>query len=248
MTSKTFKFLIVVSYIAGLAQLEADVTLDTRSISESSSIVASYTNLNVALIETADNPFFRPLDNDNQIFSATDMLATESFSITVTGLSDWDYTNATLSGLTASNINGGNSGFGVIGGDNGSRIDAAGEAVLVTFDLSGLSQGHQTDFQLIGLGMHRWSDTEDFFNYTVFDSLGAVKHTGAEDQGTQTLSGLSLDIADGDVLVVGWDGVAGTSEFAFDTITVDIVPEPSAFALIGGFLALGSVMLRRRQS
>ncbi len=46
-------------------------------------------------------------------------------------------------------------------------------------------------------------------------------------------------------LVVGWDGVAGTSEFTLDTITVDVIPEPATIGLI----AIGSVglLLGRRK-
>jgi hypothetical protein len=46
------------------------------------------------------------------------------------------------------------------------------------------------------------------------------------------------------------DGGGGGAPFVVDNllVTADAVPEPGSFALIGGFLALTSIMLRRRRS
>ncbi|MGB0413584.1 MAG: PEP-CTERM sorting domain-containing protein [Coraliomargarita sp.] len=237
------------SLTAMLAQLNADLVLDSRSISATASISATFSNLD-GTIGWADtsNSQLRPLTDGGESLTAGDILNTETFSVTVSGLSDYTWGAGSLSGLTAANIDGGNAGFGVVGSTD-SRIDALGEAVLVTFDLTGLTEGtHSSDFVLRGLAMNRWTDTADFFNYAVYDSSGDLKHTGGENIGTAAIAFADLDIANGDVLVIGFDGDVGTSEFAFDTFTVDVVPEPSAYALIGGILALGSVMMRRRRS
>lgn len=54
-----------------------------------------------------------------------------------------------------------------------------------------------------------------------------------------------------DSLTFTWDVVdlanPGDNYVAFDNISVEAVPEPSAYALLGGLLALCSVVLRRRK-
>ena len=72
--------------------------------------------------------------------------------------------------------------------------------------------------------------------------------------GDQAVGSFSLDsagaLADYDYLVIGFasDLDASTSEtFALKYVTVDAIPEPGAYALLGGLLSLGYVMVRRRR-
>lgn len=65
-------------------------------------------------------------------------------------------------------------------------------------------------------------------------------------------SSVAVDVSADNILAVGFYGVSyddGTNQMNHYTegFTVTVVPEPSSYALIGGCLALSSVMLRRRQ-
>lgn len=67
---------------------------------------------------------------------------------------------------------------------------------------------------------------------------------------TGTISGVTWN--DGDTLWIHWQdtsAVSGESTYGMgiDNVSLTAVPEPSAFALISGLLALGSIMLRRRR-
>ena len=78
-------------------------------------------------------------------------------------------------------------------------------------------------------------------SYTLFDS---------DDDGTMfTADRVTVDPSLG-VEGVDWnlvitDNVSGGS--LRDTVVLNVIPEPGTYALIGGFLALGYVMLRRRR-
>lgn len=81
---------------------------------------------------------------------------------------------------------------------------------------------------------HKLSDTNDGTQSTISFSLNSA---GA--------------IADYDYLVIGFarDVDVSTSEqFALKYATVDAIPEPGTYALIGGLFALAHVMLRRRRA
>lgn len=66
-----------------------------------------------------------------------------------------------------------------------------------------------------------------------------------------TVSGLS--ISDGDTFTVNWagfrgDDVTGSAQgIGINNISVSAIPEPSTYAAIGGILALGAVLYRRRK-
>jgi hypothetical protein len=66
--------------------------------------------------------------------------------------------------------------------------------------------------------------------------------------GAFNLTGLTFTMGDTIDFVVGTNGHFGADETALRAaISVDVVPEPSTFALLAGCFALGSVMTRRRK-
>ena len=238
------------SLTAVLAQLEAQVTLDTRGAGvDGTASSGGVTLTNLDTVVTSSDPNFFDVSGG---LTASDMNVSEFFSVSITGVSDWNFAAAAgaadksvyIDGLTSSFIDGGNSGFGVAHGTDPKRLDSAGGAFVIEFDLGGLTVGtHSSDFVLQGLTLSKWDDGVDAYDYMVLNTTTDTVTASATGGGDVSLVDLGISIGDGDVLVVAFN----SGDFQFDQFTVDVVPEPSAYALIGGLLALGSVMLRRRR-
>lgn len=233
---------------AGLSQLQAQVDVSLNNINGSTDTRnAKFTDLNNTPPTIASNM------TASGSFTATDFNVSEGFTIKTEGVGDWDYAAATVSGdvnayvdgLTAELMNGVGGAWGVNGGTDPKLIDDTGEALVLTFQLDNpsdpsLSAAHQSDFQLNQLSLSLGAGAE--YNYVVI--VGGTVVASAQDQASGTLSlGEFSDIGDDGRVVIGWD----TGAFSFGGLQVDVIPEPSAFALIGGCLALTSVMLRRRR-
>lgn len=85
--------------------------------------------------------------------------------------------------------------------------------------------------------------TVELANYTV---VGASSLTLVNYSGTLTGEFASATVTDGGTTLI--NGVDYTLDYTTDTnITLNLIPEPGTYALIGGMLALGSVMVRRRR-
>jgi len=85
--------------------------------------------------------------------------------------------------------------------------------------------------------------TVDLANYTI---VGASSLTLVDYTGTNTGTFASNTVTDSSGTLT--EGVDYTIDYITDgNITLNIIPEPGTYALIGGMLALGTVMLRRRR-
>lgn len=255
--------LMAASLTAVLAQLEAQVVLDVRGRGADGTSATSpgvFNDLNTVV--TSGNDGFRVLDGFDGVqtgtLTASDMTGSESFGVTVTGLSNWDFTTASnsldlntyVSGRGTANIDGGNTGWGVVGGADNTELDFAGEALRIEFNLLGLDAGHQDDFRLQAFQLAKFEVADDRYSYMVVDNSTNSITTSGSGQGVQQLLLGDLVVENGDSLIIAFESFTGSnpSSFQVDQIQVDVVPEPSAYALIGGILALSSVMLRRRRS
>jgi hypothetical protein len=84
----------------------------------------------------------------------------------------------------------------------------------------------------------------DLTNYTI---VGASSLTLVNYSGTLTDTFASVTVTDGASTLV--NGVDYTLDYTTDTnITLNLIPESGTYALIGGLLSLGYVMVRRRRA
>ncbi len=181
-------------------------------------------------------------------FSAGD--AGDSFGFTVQAVTNWDDTLDTDSefanflsstiafdGLIANGLGAMGVDTTADGGDIASFLDRTNEALLFTFDLSGLS-GVSLELQSIGYGDMGPGDRVDV---VVF---GGATISGSVFDSTTGALASPLTLADGDVLLIGHSGGA----FRAEGVTVDMiaVPEPSVSSLLLiGTVSVLSVSRRR---
>ena len=77
-------------------------------------------------------------------------------------------------------------------------------------------------------------------SYTLFDCDASGTMMGA---GAFTIAGLGTEGVDWNLVIT--DNAGGGAN---DTIVLNVIPEPGSYALLGGLLALSSVMVRRRKA
>ncbi|VGO20850.1 PEP-CTERM sorting domain-containing protein [Pontiella sulfatireligans] len=239
---------LAMALTALLAQVEADVLVDMQEfLPASSSQSATFSSLDATVVSSGTS-----ISNmvPSGSFSASDMGSAETFGVTVSGADDWNYATATgpgsvnayLSSLTYVDIYGSNNGWGLSASATKEGFLATpGEALVMTFDLSGLTAEHQSNFRFKGLGFGRVKAGIDSYNYMVIDASGDVITASASGVDIDILS-LDIALNDGDSLVIGNE--------TFDTMrladfTVDVIPEPATLGLVGmaGAVLLG---IRRR--
>lgn len=242
MKKLTLSLLSGLALTGALSQLQAQVDLALENIGVSTARNAKFSNLNTTIDSSGS------MVASSGSFTATDFGVSEGFTIKTQALNDWNINDPLGTGSAAS-FNGSTGAWGVIGGGDttaqGRLINGSGEALVLNFLLDNLSDPslsvqHQSDFRLneiyldVGIG--------DVYNYAVIVGGTVVDSAVGQTSGTLSLGAFS-DIGDDGQVIIGWNA----GDFTFTGLQVDVVPEPSAYALIGGCLALSSVMLRRRR-
>jgi len=218
--------------------LQLSVIVDFENIGKESSQSATFTNLHTTI--ESSNGAVIPMNS----FTAA-MDSGESFAFTVGGVDDWVYAAALaasnklayLGGLnTATGLAGNGAGWGPGQAANNEKFDHAGEALVIEFDLSGLTAAHQSGFRLEGLNMGIWNDGPDVYNYMVIDASGNTITSSANTQQSETLP-LNIAIHDGDYLIVGYEG----GEFKLDKLLLDVLDGYDQWVLeYGGSEVIGS--------
>lgn len=121
-------------------------------------------------------------------------------------------------------------------------------------DATGSIAGNFRDL-VVGGGAAAQSISADIYHNStsLFSVAGGTTAQGTpgiltQADGTFNIAGLTFVTGDTIDFVVGINGHFGADESALQSlISVDIVPEPSTYALLAGCFALGSVMVRRKR-
>lgn len=212
-------FLIIMALTVWLVQVDAAMTVVLEDPGSNGTLRSStFSNLDAKRIKSS----YKIMAPSGSL-SSSDMNSAESFQVTVSGVSDWNYAaaagagsvNAYLKSLTPANIVGNDKGWGVEGSGSGiGNFDGAGEALVVTFKLSGLTAAHQSNFRLKGMGVY--IRKVGAYNYMVIDASGDLVVASASGQ-TSDMIPMDVAINDGDTLVVSYK--AGS--FKLNNFTVD---------------------------
>ena len=161
-------------------------------------------------------------------------------------------------------------GSGTIGGattiQSGATLAAGNSPGVLTFnDNLTLSAGSDTVMEITGTTRDSQYDGIDVGGLLTYGGALTITSTAEIADGTYDLFGINgteggdfatvvlsgLAYSD-DVFSLSsdmWTAIVGSKTYSFSQITGDltVVPEPETFALLGGLLALGYVMVRRRR-
>ncbi|MEM0964892.1 MAG: PEP-CTERM sorting domain-containing protein [Verrucomicrobiota bacterium] len=169
--------------------------------------------------------------------------STGTFTLSLLGRGDTDnfynfvdYNSADAGGIRRIVAN--NDGAGV----NGSTNNAinSGQAILFEFDTGSLNSNGNT-FVLTGIDIDG-------------DSSGVLYSYGTGTTGTQVATYVDgilstpVVINDGDRFAIGRLASSGSGGFRVDSFSLNLVPEPSSYAAIGGLCALVFALSRRRRA
>ena len=227
---------VVAWLLAAANPLCAEVLVDLQTTSPVNSRSATFSNLD-GTVSCSDSQ----LVPSGTLSASGSLTSGETFDVTISGVSDWDYASATgagsvtnyLSGLTSADLVGNDKGWGLAGGSSEGFLAGAGEALVITFNLSGLTAVPPPDFRLKGFTLGRIGD-DDAYNYMVIDASGDVV---AESASGLTGETLVLDIAlnNGDSLVIGYeaDGFR-VADFTVDIVAASTVAPPTGVVANGG--------------
>ena len=160
-------------------------------------------------------------------------------------------------------------GSGTIGGattiQSGATLAAGNSPGVLTFndDLT-LSAGSDTVMEITGTTRDSQYDGIDVGGLLTYGGALTITSTAEIADGTYDLFGINgteggdfatvvlSGVASSDAFSLSsdmWTAIVGSKTYSFSQITGDltVVPEPETFALLGGLLALGYVMVRRRR-
>lgn len=137
------------------------------------------------------------------------------------------------------------------------NLGGANEAVYdyyrtSAFQLQGFSQGDQVELTFFGShkfnadNVTRYAVYTDTNFTTIVDSVDLTVGIGSAHNQNQ-VAVLTTTVGANGIIYVAYDGANGTGDGFLNALQVSVVPEPSAYALIAGTIALGWIMVRRRK-
>ena len=257
--SKTIKYILsATSFVVLATSVQAQTqTVQVRSVNDgvsegftATSLTYSFEFNGTALVAGDDariqnTPTFDP------------GLAGDTFSWVATSAEDWDTATAQaqigagtfstyLAGLTEGEISAdSNRRTGVTGGANNTQL-GNGEALIYDFDVSGLNGSSTLSLS----GLTRADTANSAYDFVIYDTgantvvSSAFNQTGGINYGPNTVQ------SDWILVLTGTGGLGTTGDWRLNQLIVEFtptIPEPGTFALLAGFAAFGSVMLRRRR-
>ena len=261
--SKTIKYILsaATSFVALAASVQAQTTVQVRSVNNG--ITEGFTKASLTYSFSFDGTNLAA-SNDAYIFNDpltfdTGLAGGDTFSWVATSATDWNTATAQtqigadtfgtyLSGLTAGDISvDSNRRTGVTGGDNDTQL-GDGEALIYDFDVSGLNGSSVLSLNNIV----RNNTTDSAYDYVIYDTgdnsvvASVFNSTSGVDFGANTVIQ-----SDWILVLTGTGGLGTTGDWRLNHLIVDFtpsaIPEPGTFALLAGFAAFGSIMLRRRR-
>ncbi|MGB0372759.1 MAG: PEP-CTERM sorting domain-containing protein [Opitutales bacterium] len=140
------------------------------------------------------------------------------------------------------------------GGGNNNQTDAQNEAIVFTFDTSGLAADTGLSIETLSFQNYTGGETVDFVFWD-FETGEATSFGFGVDANSgfptelpgDTLAGPGL-VTDGDKIFLAANTGAHTFEaITFDLVALAAVPEPSTVVLIAGLAAVAFVSVRRRK-
>ncbi|MGB1127427.1 MAG: PEP-CTERM sorting domain-containing protein [Opitutales bacterium] len=121
---------------------------------------------------------------------------------------------------------------------SGSVVDGVGQTLL----LSGLTEGDIYQVQLFASDNRTTSGAR---TQHYGDGLGNYSDTFAQNTSSYVIGSFTADSSGTQTILI--EGVSDPGKQVLSGYSLRAIPEPGTYALLGGLLALGHVMVRRRR-
>ncbi len=230
-----WKRILVASIAAVAVPGMAAITFDFDTPASVASKTYTFSNLGSNTVVSAGTI----VAGDSLTIAATN---TETFTMTVTAVTNWSNADAIASGdinaylgsRTAANWGGNSAGIGPNAG-TALAYDKPGEALICTFDLSGLSAESQANFRMTAWAGANLTTAGDLFDWAVIDA--SANSFAAYASGLTTVGSVSQNafaaakpqVGNGDIFVLAYRATTTAVNKKLATVSFDIAPPPTPY-------------------